>query len=236
VSYVDRFVVAVSKLGATVEAEAKALAIDLGSTPYETKMKLAQLPSIVLSTTDRAAAQTLVEKCRARNTRALAVNASAVIPAGKLTRLRSFTLDGDGIDGELDQLPWSDISCLVRARSRSSHDTVEVKKEKKFDPIRAVASGGLVMRSTQKREIVTHHESSEQVLYMFRTSGETPWIMYEQGTNYSGLGAAQQPTANLNFGIACDLFKTHARYDDSLLRRPQINEVDLYAYLISLGA
>lgn len=228
VSYVDRFVVAVSKMGGSVEAEAKALAADLGSTPYETKMKLAQLPSIVLSTTDRATAQKLVDSCRARNTRAIVVNASAVIPASKLVRVR-----------EIEELQWDDISCLVRARYRESHDTVEVKKEKKFDAMRAVASGGLVMRSTQKREIVTHHETSEQVLYMFRSDGETPWIMHEQGMNYSGLGAKQQPTANLNFGIACDWFKaraTNARYDDSLLRRPQINEIDLYAYLISLGA
>ena len=63
--------------------------------------------------------------------------------------------------------------------------------------------------------------------------------MREHGTNYSGLGAAAQATANLNIGIACDQIRaraTSARYDDSLLRRPAITDVDLYAYLISVAS
>jgi hypothetical protein len=240
VSYVDRFIVAIAKLGGPIEVEAKALATDLGNTAYETKLKLtAGLPAIVLSTTDGEAATALGAKLRARGNRALVVRSSSVIAASAMVRVRQFDLDEDGINTEVDQLPWSDISALVRARNRSQHDTTEVVKEKKFDLGRAVASGGLVLRSIQKREVVTHHESSEQVLYMFRASGDTPWLLREQGTNFRGLGGAQQATANLNFGLACDRFKaraTSARYDDSLLHRPAINEVDLYAYLISLGA
>ena len=240
VSYVDRFIVAIAKLGTPLEVEAKALAADLGATAYETKMKLtAGVPSVVLSTTDEAAATALGAKLRARGHRALVVRASSVIAASAMVRIRQFDLDEDGITTEVDQLPWSDISALVRARNRSQHDTTEVVKEKKFDLGRAVASGGLVMRSTQKREVITHHETSEQVLYLFRASGDTPWILREQGTHFGGLGSAQQTTANLNFGLACDRFKaraTHARFDDSLLRRPAINEVDLFAYLISLGS
>ena len=239
-SYVDRFIVAIAKLGGPIEVEAKALATDLGNTAYETKLKLtAGLPAVVLSTTDGDAATVLGAKLRARGHRALVVRSSSVIAASAMVRVRQFELDDDGINTEVDQLPWSDISALVRARSRSQHDTTEIVKEKKFDLGRAVASGGLVMRSTQKREVVTHHESSEQVLYMFRASGDTPWILRAQGTHFGGLGRTQQATANLNFGLACDQFvarATGARFDDSLLRRPAINEVDLYAYLISLGA
>ncbi len=231
---------AIAKLTGSLETEAKALALDLGNTPYETKLKLtAGLPAVVLSTTDGDAASALGAKLQARGHRALVVRSSSVIAASAMVRVRQFELDEDGINTEVDQLPWRDISTLVRARNRSAHDTTEVVKEKKFDLGRAVASGGLVMRKVQKREVVTHHESSEQVLYMFRASGDTPWILREQGTNFRGLGSAQQTTANVNFGLTCDRFKaraTSARFDDSLLRRPQINEVDLYAYLISLGA
>jgi hypothetical protein len=237
VSYVERFIVAIAKLGSPLEAEAKALATDLGSTAYETKLKLSGgVPAVVLTTTDSDAAQKLAEKLRARGTRAIVVRGSAVVPIGKMVRVRSFQLDGDGLSTDEDQLPWDDISALVRARSRTQHDSTEIVKEKKFDLGRAVASGGLVMRSVQKREVVTHHETSEQVLYMFRASGDTPWVMREQGTNYSGLGAAAQSTANLNIGIACDQIRARAvsaRFDDSLLRRPAITDVDLYAYLIS---
>jgi hypothetical protein len=230
------------KLGAPLDVEAKALATDLGSTPYETKMKLsAGVPAIVLSTTDHDAAQELAQKLRARGTRAIVVRSSAVVPIGKMVRVRNFQLDGDGlsINGGEDQLPWDDLSALVRARSRTQHDSTEIVKEKKFDLGRAIASGGLVMRSVQKRQVVTHHETSEQVLYMFRASGDTPWVMREQGTNFSGLGSLAQPTSNLNIGIACDQIRARAsgaRYDDSLMRRTAITDVDLYAYLISVAS
>ncbi|HEY0250173.1 MAG TPA: hypothetical protein VGC41_01560 [Kofleriaceae bacterium] len=236
-SYVERFVVAVVKLGAVIEVEAKALAADLELTPYEAKMKLASgVPAIVLSTTDEDAAQKLGAGLRSRGSRAIVLRASAVVPIAKMIRVRSFQLESTGLATDEDELPWSDISCLVRARSRTQHDTTEVIKQKKFDPVRAVASGGLVMRSTQKREVVTHHETSEQVLYMFRASGETPWVLREQGTNYSGLGPAAAATANLNIGIACDLIRaraTGARFDDSLLRRHGVTDVDLFAHLIA---
>lgn len=224
-SYVDRFIVAIAKLAGSLETEAKALAADLGNTAYETKLKLtAGLPAIVWTTTDGDAATTLGAKLRARGHRALVVPSSAVLDASAMIRVRQFELDEDGINTELDQLPWSDISALVRARNRSQHSTTAVVKEKKFDLGRAVASGGLMMRKVHKRDVVTHHESSEQVLYMFRASGDTPWILREQGTNFRGLGSAQQTTANVNFGVACEQFKaraTNARYDDSLLRRPR---------------
>ncbi|MFT3695071.1 MAG: hypothetical protein QM831_18180 [Kofleriaceae bacterium] len=230
-----RFVVAIVKLSVAIEAEAKALALDMGSTPYETKLKLAGgVPAIVLSTADEVAARTLAATITKRGSRAIVVNASAITPIDKMIRIRSFRFEPTGLATDDDELPWSDISALVAARYRSSHDTVEVTKQKKFDPVRAIASGGLVMRSTKTKETVTHHESSEQVLYMFRASGDTPWILREQGTNYSGLGPAAAATANLNIGIATSEIRTRskARFDDSLLRRHGVTDVDLYAYLI----
>jgi hypothetical protein len=62
---VDRYVVAIMALGTTVEAEAQALAADLGTTAYEGRLKLvAGVPAIVLATTDIDAAQLLVGKLK----------------------------------------------------------------------------------------------------------------------------------------------------------------------------
>lgn len=237
-SNVERYHVVIASLATPLDAEAKALAADLASTPYETRMKLAAgLPAIVLTTTDRAAAQSLLGKLRARGHRAVACAASSVVPAAKMTMLRRFTLDGDGIDNGEAQLPWSEISVLVQARHRKVSETVETVKEKKVDIGRAIATGGLIMRKTEKREVVTRTEDSEQVLYLFRADGETPWLLREHSTNYAGLGSVLEPTASRNFAIAVQTFRgraPQARFDDSLLRRPAVSDVDLYAHLLAM--
>lgn len=236
----ERYIVAIASLATPLEAEAKALAADLGSsTPYETRLKLtAGLPAIVLTTTDAAAAKALVTKLRGRGHRALACAASSVVPAAQMVSLRRFTLDDDGLDNGEAQLPWSAISVLVQARHRRQTETVEQVKDKKFDLTRAIATGGLIMRKTEKREVVTRVEDSEQVLYLFRSDGESPWLLREHAANYAGLGAALQPIASRNFAIAVEKFRAHAahaRFDDSLLRRPAVTDVDLFAHLLSMA-
>ena len=238
-SYVDRSFVAIARLATPPEVEASFLGPDLGLTPYETRQKLASaLPAIVLSTTDAAAATALVTKLRHRGHRALLVRAASVTPASRMVQVRSFTLDADALTTDRDALPWDDIHAIVRAKVRTQTDATETVKEKKFDLGRAVMTGGLVMRKTSSKEVHTQRETSEQVLYLFRASGETPWILREQRTNYSGLGDQAAATANLNIGITCTALRArayNARYDETLLRRPGIDDPDLYAYLISLG-
>lgn len=236
-SYVERHVVAIVSLATPVEAEAKALAADLGGTPYETRLKLtAGLPAIVLTTTDADAARALADKLRGRGHRALAVAASSVVPAASMVSLRHFQLDEHGLDAGDAQLAWSDISVIVRARHRRATETVERVTEKKLDLGRAIATGGMIMRKTVKSEVVTRSEDSEQVLYLFQVSGDTPWLLREHATNYSGLGTALQPTAAQNFATAVEQFRrqaSSARFDDSLLRRPTVTDVDLYAHVIA---
>jgi hypothetical protein len=234
---VERTIVAVTALATPVEAEAKALAADLGTIAYEERLKLtAGLPAIVLATTDAAAAQALLAKLRARGHRALLCRASDVVPASAMVSLRRFALDDEGLASGDAHLPWDDISALVRARHLRSTTTTETVKEKKFDLGRAVMTGGLVMRKAQSREVVTRTEDTEQVLYLFRTSGETPWLLREHETHYGALGAALAPTATRNFTIAVDTFRARApqaRFDDGLVRRPTLSDVDLYAHLVA---
>lgn len=236
---VERYIVAIAELATSLEAEAKVLAADLGTIAYEERLKLtAGLPAIALATTDGAAAQTLLAKLRARGHRAHLCRASDVVPASAMVSLRNFQLDGDGLDSGDIQLPWHDVSALVRARHHHVSQTSEIVKKKKFDVGRAIATGGLMMRKTEKREVVTREERSEQVLYVFRASGATPWLLREHGTHYGGLGTALAPTANRNFLIAVEQFRARAadaRFDDSLLKRPSIDDVDLYAHLVAIA-
>ena len=133
-------------------------------------------------------------------------------------------------------MPWTDLASLVRARHRHQLGTTKLVEQKKFDAARAVLTGGLIMRKTEKREVVSTTEEVEQVLYLFRASGKTPWILREHATNYAVLGAALAPTATRNFAIVVEQLRErarHAAFDDSLVRRPAIDDVDLYAHLIA---
>jgi hypothetical protein len=236
---VERYVVAIRTLGTTVEAEAKALAADLGATAYEKRLVLvAGFPAIVLATTDVDAAQALVEKLRARGHRALMCRVADVVRATKMIQMRHFQLDHDGLESGGERLPWADLSTIVRARHQRQVATTEIVKQKKFNATRAILTGGLIMRKTEQREVSTTTEEVEQVLYLFRASGGTPWILREQTTNYSALGAALTPIANRNFAIMIEKLREcapHAVFDDSLIRRPTIDDVDLYAHLVASG-
>lgn len=233
----ERHVVAIAKLGTPVEVEAKALAADLGATPYEVRLKLvAGLPAIVLATTDADAARALAGKLRARGHRALVCRAADVVRASDMVRMQTFQLERDGLAAGGQRLPWPDLATLVRARHHRQIGTTEVVEQKKFDATRAILTGGLITHKNEKRTVSSTAAEIEQVLYLFRASGDTPWLLREHATNYSALGPALTPTANRNFAIVVEQLRQrapHAVFDDSLLRRPAIDDVDLYAHLLA---
>jgi len=235
----DRIIVAISALGSSIDEEAKALAADLGTIAYEQRQKLMPgMPAIVLVTTDGDAARALVDKLRSRHHRALLCRAADVVRADAMVSMRRFQMTDDGLEAGADRLPWTNISALIRARHSHQTEGVEVVKNKKFNLGRALVTGGLVMRKTVTREIVTQTKDSEHVLYVFRADGGVPWLLREQGTHYSALGAALTPTAPRNFAIAVDQFRARAasaRFDDSLVRR-MLTDVDLYAHLIAASS
>ncbi|HEY1812113.1 MAG TPA: hypothetical protein VGG74_07130 [Kofleriaceae bacterium] len=236
----ERYVVAIGALGTALEAEAKALADDLGSTAYEERLKLVGgVPAIVLTTRDGNAAQALVAKLRGRGHRAQLCRVSEVVPASAMILLRQFQLDDDALGTGRERLPWSDISALIRARHQRTATSVDIVKDTKFDLGRAIVTGGLMTRKTEKREVVTRSEITEQVLYLFRASGRLPWILREHSAHYGALGAALAPSAMLNFTIAVEQFRaraSQARFDDTLLRRTAHVDVDLYAHLVATAS
>jgi hypothetical protein len=58
------------------------------------------------------------------------------------------------------------------------------------------------------------------VLYVFRASGETPWLLRERGTHYTGLGASLAPSSTQNFMTMIGRLRAAApgaAYDERLL-------------------
>jgi hypothetical protein len=196
-------VVAIVELATSIEAEAAALAADLGTTAYEERLKLvAGLPAIVLTSADPAPARELFAKIRARRHGAVSCDVAEVVPSGAMVPLRRFAFEPDALvapDVPGARLPYDDILGIFRASHQTRTESRTETKEKQFSVGRAVLTGGLSLTKNVTREVKNVSEQREQLCYLFRAGGDTPWMLRERGTNYAGLGAALGPSSAQNF-------------------------------------
>lgn len=236
------FVVALEQLSQT----SPSLAPLLGITAYEANQKLAAgLPAVLTQTPERTRAIELVTQLRAAGHVALAFDASAVVDLGQMTVLRDFRFEPDaltlqGTDGRtLDELPWSDLHCLVRAIDRTGERVTRTEKETTLSAARIIVSGGLLATKTNTKEVTSNTEAREGVLIMFRRSGGAPWILRETAARYSALENERAATTLQNFTTACARIRTISRapYDERLLtRRARGDELALLVHLLAMRA
>jgi hypothetical protein len=220
------FVVAIAELQGAIDAEATALAADLGCTAYDARLLLAPgLPAVVRTVPDRAQALDLLGRIRARGHGAIACDASAVVSSDAMVCMRRFRLRADAIaldDAPTEGLPYGDALALLLAVHRSRTDTATQSRERQFSVGRAVLTSGLSMTRTVKTETHTASEERENVLYVFRRSGATPWILREHGTAWTGHGKPLAPSEAGNFRVAVSALRERvpeATFDDRLLAR-----------------
>jgi len=234
------YIVAIAELGTPVEAEAEALARDLGSTAYEQRLNLvAGLPAVVLATPDPARARDLLRRLRARGHGAVGFDAAAVVSSGDMVLLRRGRLEPGGLGVEDaashglpgapaaigERLPFDDILVLIRATHRRRTETKVDVKERKLGIGRAVATGGLLLTKTVHREETRVTDERDQVLYVFRRSGERPWLVRERAAGYGWLGDRLAPSSLQNFVATVALLRERApgaAYDERLMgfRKP----------------
>jgi hypothetical protein len=219
------FVVALAELRSEIDVEAAALAADLSVTPYEARLTLAQgMPAVVMTTADEARARELLTRVRARGHGAVAFDTSSVVPARAMVSMRRFRLRESAIslDDRPDVLPYDDIGALIAAVHREQTTLETESRDRTISMGRAVLTGGLVMTKTVTRETRTETSQREPVLYVFRRSGETPWLLRERGTAWAGHGVAISPMATANFKITVEKLRERApsaHYDDRLVTR-----------------
>ncbi len=215
------FIVAIGELATTLEVEAAALAGDLGTTMYEERLNLLTgLPAVVLTTVDRGEALGLLAKIRARKHRAFAIDAAAVVPSSAMIAMRGFELGAEVITAGEHELRYDEITALLRAMHRTSTETHGETKSRQFSAGKALLTGGLAFTKTVTKEQKSASQASEQVLYVFRAEGETPWLLRERGTSYAGLGAALTVSSAQNFLATIAQLRARAPgavYDERLL-------------------
>jgi hypothetical protein len=206
-----------------VDVEAAALAPEMGTTPYEARLELAGgMPAIVLTTPDRTRASRLAEAIRARRHGVVAIDMSAVVASEDMIGMRRFRLGDAAIvaDDRGEELPYDDVFAMIRAQHRHGTEQREQVKKRSVSGARAIMTGGLVITKTVKTEVVRPIEEREQVLYLYRRSGGTPWILHETRTSYAGLGARIAPSQLENFNRTVRELLDRvplADYDDRLL-------------------
>jgi hypothetical protein len=197
------------------------LAKAIGATTYEARLALAGgFPTIVLTTADEARARAIAEALRGAGDDAIAVDPREMVPSDAMIPLDRFTFEPEAVVAGGQSLPYADILCLLRAIHRSRSATETRTTERKFDAAKSLFTAGLSNSRVVTKTSKEAADSREPVLYLFRRSGATPWLLREMGTNYEGLGGAKGLTATANFATAIRLLRErapHAVYDERLV-------------------
>lgn len=240
--------VAIAELGGPVEgSQLASLANDIGTTAYELRLLLnAGLPAVVLITVDEAQATAAVAAILSHQHVPVACDRSRVVPSSRLTTLRNFELTKTDLVSDRDSTEscrYDDIAVMLRATHRSSRESVEQVKGRKFQPAMALATGGMVLSKKVTKEVITTTTSREQVLYLFLRDREQPWILRERVSSYAALGADMGPSSFENFSRTIAQLRKlapQAIYDERLTSGRPIRGVgdgseatDLLAYLLA---
>lgn len=220
------YVVAIAELRGEIDAEAAPLAADLGVTAYQARLLLAPgVPAVLVTTPDKPRALDLLARVRARGHGAVACDLAAVVDSADMVSMRRFRLGADAValeDRPDERLPYDDVLALVAAVHRHRTDTSTRTRETRFSAARAVMTSGLSMTKTVQTDSHATQEERDAVLYMFRRSGATPWILHEHGTAWAGHGRSLAASANENFRLTVALLRERAPaavYDDRLMTR-----------------
>lgn len=203
------------------EAAASRIARALGVTAYEARLAIAGgFPAILLSTVDEAKTRAVLATLRGGGDDAVACDGRAILSADAMVPLDHFAFEERAVVAGGQTLPYDDVLCLVRAVHRARASTETKTTERKFAVGKSLLSGGLANSKVVTTTSKEGAESREQVLYVFRRSGETPWILRESRTGYEGLGAARGLTATANFATTVQLLRQRAPqapYDERLM-------------------
>jgi hypothetical protein len=210
------------------DAGAARLGADLELTAYEARMTVAQgYPAVVATRADAERASILVARLRAGGCDAVGVDSNEIVPSEAMIAMDRFAFEPGAVVVGRERLELADILCLVRATHRTRSETETTTTERRFSAGRSLLTGGLSNTTTVTKRATESAESREQVLYVFRRSGQTPWILREQGRHYEGLGEARGRTAVENFATTTRLLRERAptaAYDERLVGRARFAE------------
>jgi len=222
------YVVAVFHMEGTPEALAGRLAAALGILPFEARGRVIAPgggPAVVGSFADAAAADVCAERLQAHGFETLLFASGGPATDEPFVARQVFFSDSGleavGRDEGRLHLPWAEIRLMLRATGISTHTEVESKKEKKFSPGLAIASGGLMFRKTVKTTAETVTHDRQPFCYVYALS-RPPLVLRQNDMDYASLGTHIQYSREANFNWICSELRRRcpeAVWDDRLAAR-----------------
>jgi hypothetical protein len=211
-----------------IDAEAQALARDLGSGVYDARLKLSQpLPIIIYRTNDADAARALATSLRARGHEVVALD-EARVPEPVVVRTFRF---GQAFECGDEAIAYADIVAFVRAARTHKTETTTRVTERKLRPAAAIATGGLILSKKVSRDEKRTTHDREELLFVFSRAA-APWLIAERSTSYASLAArgdAIAAASRENFLRVLGELRTrapHAPLDEKLLAHKHLETLE----------
>lgn len=211
------------------EPLAGGLADALGKTLYEARARLSAPeggPAVVGNYAESEPAWAFAGRLRANGIAPILLPPEEVESDADRLLVRSFALGEHGIeavarDGRTAAPAYREIALVLRGVRIDSRLMIARSEERKFSPLRAVVTGGMVVTKTTRRAEPVVTESREDFLHLY-ADGQPPLAFHAGALNYRSLGPDLQPSAAANFEYLADALRRvlpHARFDDRLTNR-----------------
>jgi hypothetical protein len=223
------YVVAIHFAPGTGDVMASALADALGKTLYEARARLSDPeggPAVVGNFAEIERAYAFAGRLRANAIVPILLTPEDIESDARRFFVRSFQLGEQGItavsrQGETLELAYHEIELILRGVRIDERTKVQRTEERKFSPMRAMVTGGMVVsKTTRKAEQVTTQQR-EEFLHLYSEGG--PVLAFRASAlTYQSLGSALRPSSEANFAYLVRALRDAtpgAHYDERLANR-----------------
>ena len=205
------------------------LAEALDRTLYETRARLNSPeggPAVVGNFAEIEPAWALAGRLRANEIPPILLMPEDVESDAHRFFVRSFALGEAGLtafsrQSQIAELAFGEVELILRGARIRERTEWKHNEERKFSPVRAVVTGGMVItKTTRTAEPVTTAER-EDFVHLYAV-GSPALVFRADALNYRSLGPALQPSAMANFETLVDSLRRslpRARYDERLMNR-----------------
>lgn len=200
----ELYIVAAGRLEGTVDELAAGLAGALGVPLFDARSRARPpAPKVLAVTSKREEAARLHAALSAAGFQPMVMPASEVQHEDARVSVRAFTpVQGavrlEARDGRVFELRDADIRGMIRATTCVREIVTDTITTRKFNPTKALLTGGLMLTSKKKVE-TTRTELRTEGLLIVAAADKGTFTFRETEIQYSGLGAAMQASRFANF-------------------------------------
>jgi hypothetical protein len=223
------YIVAIHYVPGAGDALVRRLAEALDRTLYEARARLSSPeggPTVVGNFAEIEPAWALAGRLRANEIPPILLMPEDVESDTHRFFVRSFVLGPNSLtvvsrQGQVAELAYETIELILRGVRIRERTERKQNEERKFSPVRAVVTGGMVITKTSRTAEVVTTAEREDFLHLY-ADGNPAFALRADALNYQSLGPALQPSAMANFETLVDSLRRslpRARYDERLMNR-----------------